>query len=424
MENQYFEPDFQFEKYLNDRLLEIEDEGERRALKDVLRKTLLPFYDHARERYEQLESRLYQAQGIGERKFELITGIAERSRIDVTDNAMFPMDEKDLEDPVVDGEELLEKVRAGKPYPILRVFVEADYKTIKRLQNEKRSFRGRIYTEDGEYGSQVRLTANHSYLEKIADLYPAFEKNGIPWKTACIPYLGKFFDVEVLSTDCPSDETITKYKIDFEEYTAMIRFDIVPMWNVRLFNEKTGAYPDLAKDRVHYEHVIYRNRFAGNSDYLIAEKDIHLWNVFFQDGDMHIVCDDPNPRNWNILELNYRIRDMKWETPYFGNGMTDSQNRRIHTKAEIRSFFASMNCKDLELVDLELTESDAVKEKNTYSMDAFLEDEIRVGKGRETLLLKFRAVGEKNFLTYDIMSFLVSRLQWEIPEFLCVGELI
>ena len=424
MENQFFDPDFQFEKYINERLLEVSDEGERRALKEVLHKTLVPFYEHAKERFENLEARLVQSSADSQGAYELITGIANRAKIDVTDTAMFPMDYDDLNGTVVDGEELLERVRAGKPYPLFRVFLEADYPTLRRIQREKRHFRGVVVTEEGEYFSEVRLVPNTSYLKQVAELYPIFAKNGITWKTACIPYLGKFFDVEVLATDCPEKQTIIKYKIDFEEYIGFVKYDVVPMWNVRVLKEKTGAYPDLAMDRVHYEHVIYRNRFTAQCDYLVADKEVNLWNVFFQDGDMHIVCDDPNPRTWYFVELNYQIRQMKWETPYFGNGKSDEKNRRIHTKAEIMRFMTSLSCKELEYVDSEFCDSDSIKESNTYSMDEFLADEIRVGKHRDALVLRFRVIGEKNYLTYDVMSYLISRIQWELPEFLCIGELI
>ena len=424
MDNQYFDPDFQFEKYVNERLLEISDEGERRALKEVLQKTLIPFYEHAQRRFTELEARLVSSAEEQNRPYELITAVADRERIDVTDEAMFPMNYGDLNGTIVDGEEMLEKVRMGKPYPLFHVFLQADYPTLRKIQKEKRRFRGMIYTEDGEYRSEVRLVPNHSYLKQVAELYPVFERNGIAWKTACIPYLSKFFDVEVLETDCPEKQTITKYKIDFEEYAGMIKYDVVPMWNVRILKEKTGAYPDLAIDRVHYEHVIYRNRFAENCDYLIADKDVHLWNVFFQDGDMHIVCDDPNPRTWFFLEFNYMICKMKWETPYFGNGGSDGKSVRIHTKAEIRRFFAKLDCKELEFVDVELCRNDSIKESDTYSMDDFLADEIRVGKQREMLKFRFRVNGEKNYLTHDVMSYLVSRIQWELPEFLCTGELV
>ena len=423
MENLFFGPDFQFEKYLNERLLEVSDEGERKALKEVLYKTLLPFYEHAEERYGELQKRLSQSDAAGERKFELITTISRRDQIDSTDTKMFPMNYEDLNEKLADGEEMLKKVREGKAYPLFRVFLQADYPTLRRIQKEKRRFCGMIYTQDGEYRSEVRLTPDHSYLSQIAELYPLFEKNGIPWKTACIPYLSKFFDVEVLATDCPENQTVTKYKIDFEEYADIIKYDVVPMWNVRVLKEKTGAYPDLAVDRVHYEHVIYRNHFEEGRDYLAAEKDVKLWNVFFQDGDMHIVCDDPNPRTWYFLEFNYQIRQGKWETPYFGNGEEGGRTHRIHTKAEIKRFFEKLSCKNMELTEIEWKESGSVEEMNTYSMDEFLADEIRVGKHREILLLKFRLRGEKDYLTYDVMSYLVSRIQWELPEFLCVGEL-
>ena len=52
-----------------------------------------------------------------------------------------------------------------------------------------------------------------------------------------------------------------------------------------------------------------------------------------------------------------------------------------------------------------------------------MEDEIRTSKEREVLLLTFRAKDPSSYLNYDLMSYVVSRVQWELPEFWCVGEL-
>ncbi|MBP5733129.1 MAG: hypothetical protein J6W66_04815, partial [Lachnospiraceae bacterium] len=126
MENHFFESEFRFDKYLSERLLEVSDEGERRALKDVLGKTMVPFYEQVEEKYQQLEERLFSAESARQKSFDLITGIIERNKIDITEDALYPMNYADLSDVTVDIGEMMEKIRAGKPYTVFRVFLRAD----------------------------------------------------------------------------------------------------------------------------------------------------------------------------------------------------------------------------------------------------------------------------------------------------------
>ena len=45
----FFEDGFDYHKYIEDRLLEVGDLNERKELKEVMRKTLLPFYEQVEE---------------------------------------------------------------------------------------------------------------------------------------------------------------------------------------------------------------------------------------------------------------------------------------------------------------------------------------------------------------------------------------
>ena len=83
----------------------------------------------------------------------------------------------------------------------------------------------------------------------------------------------------------------------------------------------------------------------------------------------------------------------------------------------------SLGIEELSLVGMEIKKATENMEPKTYSMDPFLEDEIRTSKEREVLLLTFRAKDPSSYLNYDLMSYVVSRVQWELPEFWCVGEL-
>ena len=75
MDDFFIKTDFRFEKYINERLQEISDEGERRVLKDIVKETLIPFYEHSENVYHQLEKNLQQNYKNNDNGFKIITGI-------------------------------------------------------------------------------------------------------------------------------------------------------------------------------------------------------------------------------------------------------------------------------------------------------------------------------------------------------------
>lgn len=425
MENFFLTKGFQFEKYINERLLEISDEAERRALKDVIKETLIPFYYHAENSYAELEKRLLHTANIQKKKYEIITGVQHRNRIDITEEALVPMCYEDLNETLIDVYEMKECLQRGEAYTIMRIFVQLEYSQLRRLECEKRKFRAILYTHDGEYLAEIQLKKNISYLKKVQDLYRIFENNGLEWNTVCAPYLQKYFEVQIVKTDCPLDEEVLRVSIDFEEHQEDIIYDLVPMWNVRFIEQRTGAYPDLTLDRIHYEHCIYKGRFIPEREYLVANDKCKLWNVFWQDGDMHIICDEANPVNWKLMELGYDSLNKNYDMPIFRNGSANSnEGRCIHTIAEVKRYISELGYDNyLQIVDV--MQVDNWKEKHsTYLLDDFIEDEIRVGGNRPYLCFGFRAIDKNNYLNQDIMSYLVSKVQWQFPEFKCVGELV
>ncbi len=423
MEEQFFNTGFRFDKYITQRLLEISDEGERRALKELTKSTLIPFYEHTEAAYQELRERLTTAKNNHTNRYEIITGVEKRNQIDVTEEAMVPMQQADLQEVLVDVAQMQETLQQGKPYTVMKVFFAISYGEIQRMERQKRVFRAILHTENGEYPAQILLKRNTSYQEQIAELYQVFEANGLEWKTVCAPYLGKYFDVQIAKTDCLA-EHIMKIVVDFEEYADKGIYNLVPMWNIRRMEERTSAYPDFALDKIHYEHCIFKNRFREDRDYLVKADGVKLWEIFQQNEDLHIVCDSDQPINWKLMELGYDAWKQKYDMPIFGNACgTQTAHRCIHTIAEVTRYVKELGYENyVELLAIKRVE-EAPKVKGTYLMDRFLEDEIRISKHREGMIFTFRAREPQHYLNQDIMSYLISRIQWELPEFECIGEL-
>lgn len=426
MEKHFFDTDFNFGRYINSRLLEVKDEEERRTLKELMKETLVPFYQHTEEAYQELEKRLLASKEEKRERFELITGIMDRNHVDITEEAMVPMRYADTYEQTVDIEEMKESLEKGKAYTVMHVFFQMDYKLIKQIEKEERIYKGIIYTDEEEYQASFTVSRNQSYLEQISDLYQVFEKNGVEWKTACSPYLYKYFDVKVIRTDCPLDAEIRRIMVDFDEYQKYARYNLIPMWNIRVLEERSSAYPSFSIDRIHYEHSIYEGRLDKGRDYLVESSHTKIWNIFQMDGDLHIICDSDKPVRWKLIEFNYEAYQKEYDYPVFGNYHSGKNgNRTIHTYGEVRRYIKELGYEQyLELTEIVQMNEFSEKNKDTYPVDSFMEDEIRTAIQRPFMIFRFRPVNSGYYLNEDIMSYIVGRVQWQLPEYNCVGELI
>ena len=120
-----FEDGFDYKKYIDERLLEVPDMAERHQLRNVMSEMLIPFYENVEHSYKQIEGRLFSERKEFERTFQVITGIQERSKIDLSDMGMFPMRIEDLEAQELNISDMIEAMKQGLNFRICSVFLEA-----------------------------------------------------------------------------------------------------------------------------------------------------------------------------------------------------------------------------------------------------------------------------------------------------------
>ena len=99
----------------------------------------------------------------------------------------------------------------------------------------------------------------------------------------------------------------------------------------------------------------------------------------------------------------------------------------IRTKAAIETIISNLGCEAfLKLANINIVR-DALEEPPVYHVDEEFLSEYMLsfipGENRNLLLLEFEAVNEQNVYTEDILSYLVTRMQWLYPEYICVGKL-
>ena len=87
----FFEKDFNLEKYISERLLEIDDEKTRVEMRELMQHTMIPFYRHTEEAYRGFVERYRISAEASMGSCDVITGLMKRGKIDVTDHSFVPM---------------------------------------------------------------------------------------------------------------------------------------------------------------------------------------------------------------------------------------------------------------------------------------------------------------------------------------------
>lgn len=95
----------------------------------------------------------------------------------------------------------------------------------------------------------------------------------------------------------------------------------------------------------------------------------------------------------------------------------------IKTRGELERFIRGFGLEDyIEYEDCLLDERLSTLE--TYSMNFFMEDEIRDNESQKRLILLFKQKGNEKWILRDLASFIVSEVQELFPEYQCGGRLI
>ena len=147
-----------------------------------------------------------------------------------------------------------------------------------------------------------------------------------------------------------------------------------------------------------------------------------------------IISENSRTKKWSI----YQIRNAEnkktdhYEFPVMQNERVENFSERyqrkwgqsIRTRAELERFIRGFHLERyIRYQGCELLEQfDGRKE--TYSMNPFIEDEIRDTRSQKKLFLRFQAGREEEWLHRDIASFLVSEVQRLYPEYECGGMVL
>ncbi len=410
---------------------------ERVVFKELMEGVFLSLYETNLNMYEELERRVREELDYDKNRYRIKTGIIEREFFDASHHLLFPMEEKDLAGNLYDMKEMLRAVAEEGAFPLMKVMLRCDFLEMQRILGSQPVFEGVIETEEpeGEWKVEVRLRQNRMYLEKIGYLYLLFTRNGIPWETVNASYLYKMADMMVtgLPEGLTGREKIKQVVIQFGEYSKLIQKDVIPVWNIRKLELESVGFPTPCEDHRNFEHNISLRRHGMNHAYLV-EDDRNIHSISQSGEKLRIVCGMGEARKWSVYQIRSSEEQKidRYTYPIMGNGRAESfaekyqrkWNQHIRTKTELQHYIRGYGLEEYIAYQDCRIEDCFPGQRETYSMNSFIQDEIRDRTAQKKLVLYFRRGQKLEWLQRDVLSFLVSEVQRIYPEYDCGGVLV
>lgn len=421
-------------EYIAQKLNGIKDIQTKLLLREVLEEVFTALHDESEARYAALERRIWKELPYSASQYRVYGGVLRREQADGSHKYLSPMcpeDARPLEMTVGEAREALSRKGAVR---LDTVFLRADYLTCREFEQGRRQFRGIVRAGGETLSARFRAVPAKRYLDCVENLYQMFLFNNLPWMTLNIPYLFKFFDVELveLGDGGETEQTLSPPEVSFDSYERDIRRGLLPVWNVRKLDMKGNDFPMPAVDQANYEYCFDLVPEGLGHGYL-AEGNEEILGVRREETQFVAVSSREKGLLWKLYQLRQREESITDSDEYevFSNGQEDSFAGRlisgygtvIKTQAELSRLLQSFEgTSRIQLDFLSISWGETTGE--TYEVNRFIRDEVRDVACTKTMLLRFRAANRTDWLNRDLMSFLTSQVQLAYPEYRCTGVLI
>lgn len=406
---------------------------ERVVFKELMEGIFLSLYEKNEEMYRKLEKRVMDDLAYNINQYRIRTGLIEKAYIDQSHHLMTAMCKEDTRTKAYTVADLRSAIAKQGEVCLTTIFLQGDALDINQFLKQPDAYSG-ILKAEKEYPAAIRIEPSRRYLNKLEHLYHLFMKNGVPWKTVNAPYLFKMMDVilTALPEEASDRESIRGFSADFGSYNHLVRYDMVPIWNVWHLQLESAGFPIACKDHENYEHVISIQDYGPEHAYLVEEKT-GIRQVRHSGDRLIVTGQIANAKRWDVYMIK-NGEDSKidrYTYPVMENlrrdGFAERFQRRngamVKTKCELERFIRGFGLEDfIEYQDCALSDSEVQPE--TYSMNFFIKDEIRESKGRRKLNLYFKNSGREPWLARDIASFIASEVQELYPEYQCGGLIL
>lgn len=443
-----FEKPFDFEPYMEKRLLSIDNEEERAFARQFLVDGLRQIMRESEQSYQGLENRVYAEISAENDRHHVYMTIVNRGQYDITNEAWFP---------VLEGDEKTKSkqdIPANLKTPLLVdcIFYSGKGELLNQVAQPS-PLSGTIQTKKGEFPAQFRLTPALRYRESVESMYHLFQANGLPWTTLNCGYLLRFFDVQLVAVEgLQNKDEILDYTVSFGGLDSHLSKNCIPVWNIQKIEYKSTQFVSPVINSKNYEHTFPRSTFGIEHGYLIeGNKDI--LSIRHTKDKIAIITAEETFEKWKAYQVIYKPpRNLScFNFPILQNAPKDSFVDRfaahmrtiLYSKLEIIRQIERYDLMDvLKLEDVTLLTHTTEPYDDTYmsvmnvssietidqpyltleSLDWFIQDDW-VNRAEQRILLFRFSNPAPHFLQYDLLCFLISQIQRQFNEYRCEAVL-
>lgn len=422
---------------IKNKLSRIQDLEERRLLKDILNYTFSEMIDYCDASYQHLVDAVFDQMDSDKMTHKIYTTISKVEDYDPIDSFMYPMKPEDIEKRKHMTDDILYALQEKGTAIIGRTFLQCDYLELEKILEAGKIYAGEIVTESGRYPVHIKLQLSSDYISCISDLYYDYLANGIEWTTVNAPYIYKFVDFAIQEcAGLPAGEEIETVHVDLGEAQEFRYDNMIPLWNLESIQMQSTNFPIPTKDNIHFQHKITLNekntaynyivRFGRKNEYdgycvrdsesvsiILALDTIDYWPAYrIKDKDEEVIYDYQFPLISNGCHDTFMVRYAK------------NESKIIHTKAElIRKVLSYEAVEGVKVSDITFIEPGNELVPETYPVNTFIEEDIRKDSSKKVMLIEYTA-GHKDYMTRDLMSFVLSEVQRYFPEYKCEGRML
>lgn len=423
---------FDFDRYMEERLREIEDLDERKFAKNLLLEGLGRVIKNMEKKYKDLERRVYEEIQIADNQYETAMTIVRRDNYDPTNITLFPVIGEDLKEG-----NLREQLSDKSLVFVETIFLEMDAEGCRNF-GQTCGFDGTLTTGNEDAKASFTVRPAKRYRDAMEQLYLIFQDNHIPWETVNTAYLDKFFDVfvsvDAQSTDKAFSKTLSKdAKIQFGIFKDFIQYGIIPLWNLKWVTFESAGFMLPCINGIYYEHEFPLNDKDKNDGYLIQSNE-DILEIRHEKEKIILKSQKETFVGWKALQMiqEKTIRSLDYNAPFLTNCKNDtffrrfSDNSRVNlmTKTDLFRRIMELDIREyIEVIEYEICETGSGYPA-VEGMNWFVRDELFPMESRKVLLLKFKEKKPGFYLNDSMVCFAISQIQTEISEYRCVGVII
>lgn len=410
----------------------LSDPVQIKILREMIEPAFKAMLEHSERMYNELEEKIFQSIGEKEKKYTIYTTLLKKDELNYNGLYLQPIIQKDVEER--DFSEILKNIKNGESEILEKIYLELEYKEIKEIVEREHEFTAFICSGENKCKIKVILEFCEEYIEKEEEIYRLFYANNIKWNSINNPYIRKMVNIRVLKVagDISEIDEITEIEYEFEDLNEKYNRGYIPAWNIfeKPQNITSGIEP--AEDNINYCYTIFTEEIKEESGGILVRSDIGNIKSTkrLENGGLKIISDTEGITVWQM----YFFKDLEkytsegnsynifsnWKDSIFDRVKLKC-NTVIKSRNEIKRITDNLGKKyGIKLLEINEESEEREYEKESYAINSYIKDEIRTRKIDKKLILKFE-VEKYNYMTVDILSYIVGEVENDFSDYRCIG---